>query len=183
MKILVTILSLFFLSLSLHAQENSLALFGGYSFSTGSVSTSQPTGWKINALYEFTPNSSSWSVGGAVGYISLSGSSTNLVTSSSFKVQTVPISLVPKFSFGSESFKGYLRGIIGSAITTTTYTGSVVGTSDNQWGMSFGFGAGATYFLNEKMFLSADYEWLRISNIYDDAGAINSASVGIGMKF
>ncbi len=183
MKKLLTILSLSLLSVSVQAQENALSLLGGYSFGTGSVSSSQPTGWRINALYEFTPNASSWSIGGAVGYISLSGSSTYLLTSSSYKVQAVPISLVPKFSFGSESFKGYLRGIIGSAITTISYTGTVVGTSDNQWGMSFGFGAGGTYYLNEKMFLSADYEWLRLSNIYDDAGSINSASVGIGMKF
>jgi len=183
MRFTLILVSSFMLFCNAQAQENSIALFGGYSFGTGSVSDAKPTGYKINLLYEFAPGASSWSVGGSVGYISLSGSSSGALAGYSFKVQAVPICLVPKFSFGSEKFKGYLKGAIGTGITTITYTGTLVGTNDNQWGMTLGLGAGASYFLNDRLFLSADYEWLRISNIYEDSGGISSASAGIGLKF
>jgi hypothetical protein len=54
---------------------------------------------------------------------------------------------------------------------------------DNDWGFYAGASAGANYFINEKLFLGLEYEIAWMTNSYYKDGWMNSAMLGLGMKF
>ena len=159
-----------------NGQENIGLLQGGYASGNGSAA---PTGYKINAAWEFQPMGDRWTMGGSVGYISVSAKEAG----NSFDVSSVPICFVSRIMFGGQSFKAFVRGSLGTHISTLSYSGAVVSTSESQWGMVGGIGGGLMYYTSEAMFLSADYEWLWISNAFANSGSIGTASLGIGFKF
>ena len=177
MKKFRILLTLFFGAVSMaYGQENIGLLQGGYASGNGSAA---PTGYKINAAWEFQPMGDRWTMGGSIGYIKVSAKEAG----SSFDVSSVPICFVSRMMFGGESFKVFVRGSLGTHISTLSYSGALVSTSESQWGMVGGIGGGLMFYTSETMFLSADYEWLWISNAFANSGSIGTASLGIGFKF
>lgn len=170
---------LLFLALTIstaRAQENNLILQGGYSAGNG---TASPTGYKINASWEFQPVGDRWTMGGSIGYVKVSAKEAG----NNFDVSSVPICFVSRIMFGGEKFKFFVRGSLGTHLSSLSYTGSVISTNDSQWGMAGGLGGGLMYYMSETLFLSADYEWLWLSNPYTNSGSIGTSSVGVGFKF
>jgi len=62
-------------------------------------------------------------------------------------------------------------------------TGTSTNFSDHDYGFVGGGGTGLMYFINEKIFLNAEYELLWVSNKFYQDGWTNTFSGGIGMKF
>jgi hypothetical protein len=115
------------------SQENAAVLQGGYSFATVDGTSTQATGWRINGLYEFTPTGGKWALGGSIGYVSLSGTeSTTPSTTTNYDLSSVPIYFAPKFMFGSDKFKGFLKGAIGMHFSSIKRTGALFLLEDNQ---------------------------------------------------
>ncbi len=165
-------------------QENNLSLTGGYSTTTGDAAGSAPTGYKLMVNYDFQSTGEKWSAGGAVGYINLDGTVTTLLGSSTYKITSVPIYVVGKYMVGSEKFKVFTRLALGSHFSSGSYSGPVVALKDSQTiGMSAGIGAGVVFWFSDKIFASADYEFLWLSNAISDTGWVTSASGGIGVRF
>ncbi len=54
------------------AQESSITLSGGYTFGNIESVENGTTGWRINVLYEFSPNEGNFSHGFSAGYINTS---------------------------------------------------------------------------------------------------------------
>lgn len=168
-------------SIAALGQENNLSLTGGYSTTTGDAAGSKPTGYKISLNYDFQSTGEKWSVGGAAGYLKLDGTAG---VGGSYSITTIPIYVSAKFLAGSEKFQVFGRVSLGSHFSSASYTGGIVFINESSTiGMSAGGGAGANLWLTDKVFLTADYEFLWLSNNISDTGWITSASGGIGMRF
>lgn len=159
-------------------QENIGQLQAGYAVGNrdGGV---QPTGLKINGSWEYQPTGENWTMGGSVGWVKLSVSE----TAGGFSLSSYPICFVSRIMFGGEKVKAFVRGGLGTHVSTISYSGASLATSDTQWGMSGSLGGGALFWMSERVFLSADYEWLWLSNAFANTGSIGTASLGVGFKF
>jgi hypothetical protein len=85
--------------------------------------------------------------------------------------------------FGSDKVKGFIKGALGYQISKIERSGSFSNLEDNDAGFVGGGGAGIAYQINEKVFLSAEYELLWMANSFYRDGLLNTASLGIGFKF
>jgi hypothetical protein len=179
MKRNLILLPILFLSLSAWAQENAFTLGGGYAFATVEDSDTKLSGYRINGLYEFNPAGGKVAHGFSIGYIGMSGSEGN----QDIKVNSLPIYYAPKFLFGSDKAKGFLKGALGMQFSSLKREGPLLDLSDSDFGFYGGFGAGGMYLVNEKVFLSAEYEIAWLSNGYYNDGWVNSINAGVGFKF
>lgn len=161
------------------AQENLMVIQGGSATSSGNALNSSLTGFKINGAWEFQPMGDKWTMGGSIGYVQMSAT----VTNGTVKVTSIPIAFVARYMVGGEKFKVFARGSLGTQISTGSYSGTVVNTSDSQWGMSGSIGAGVMYWASDKLFISAEYEFLWLSNAIQNAGSVGCAMGGIGLRF
>lgn len=82
-----------------------------------------------------------------------------------------------------EKLKGFIKGAIGAHFSSLKRSGPLGELSDNDFGFAGGAGLGGSYFINEKIFLNAEYELLWLSNAYYVEGLLNTASLGIGFRF
>jgi len=165
------------------AQENRFSLSGGYAFGHLEDADEDATGYRINALYEFNPGASSFSHGFALGYISTSADLTSSTETSSYKVNSWPIYYAPKFTVGKGNLKGFVKGALGTHISSYKRTGTLAEITSTDMGFYGGFSAGGMLNLGEKLFISAEYEWAYMSNTFYRDGFINSAMAGIGFRF
>ena len=78
------------------------------------------TGWRANISYEKNAFEGKMANGVVVGYIATEASVASGVgqQTTDYKLNTWPIYYVPKYLFGGDSFKGFLKGAIGYAFTT-----------------------------------------------------------------
>jgi hypothetical protein len=183
MKKICLILTLACLWLLGYSQENLLSVSGGYSFANIENTDANATGWRINGAYEFNPAGGPWAFGFAIGYIGLSGSEETVLDGKvDYTIGTIPIYFAPKFMFGSEKIKGYIKGAIGTQNSHLKRT-ALLEISDSDWGFYGGGSAGLNYFINEKFFINAEYELAWLSNSSYKDGLINSAMLGLGIKF
>jgi hypothetical protein len=177
------ILILSFITLYGYSQENMISVSGGYSFANIENTDLKATGWRINGTYEFNPAGGPWAFGFAVGYIGLTASEETLLDGKvDYNIGTIPIYFAPKFIFGSDKIKGYIKGAIGTQNSHLKRT-ALLEISDSDWGFYGGGSAGVNFFINEKFFLNAEYELAWLSNVSYKDGLINSAMLGIGVKF
>lgn len=184
MKKFIAILCLSAITVLGYSQENMVTLSGGYSFANIDVSDEKATGWRINGLYEFNPNEGKLAHGVSLGFISLSAStSSGGVDTSDYKVSTLPVYYAPKLLFGNDNIKGFVKGAIGFQRSQFKRTGQFGEVEANAWGFYGGLGAGILFFINDKIFINAEYEFAWLSNSYYGGGIINSVMGGIGMKF
>jgi hypothetical protein len=108
---------------------------------------------------------------------------TSQTESSSYDINSWPIYYAPKFSLGKGALKGFVKGALGTHITTFKRTGSLTEIKSTDMGFYGGAGLGFTLNINEKVFLQAEYEWAYMSNSYYVDGFVNSISAGLGFKF
>lgn len=166
-----------------YCQENMVTLSGGYTFATIEDTDVKTTGWRINGLYEYNSSGGKWAHGISFGYVSLSGESKELLQSNKYDINSWPIYYAPKYLIGSKSFKGFIKGAIGWQFSHLERSGTIGSLENNDSGFTGGGGAGLKYDLNEKIFLSAEYELLWLSNSFYNDGWLNTASLGLGIKF
>ncbi len=180
--ILLSMLLLF--SLSVRAQENWITISGGYAFADLEQTDVKTTGWRINAAYEKNAYEGKMANGVVVGYISTETSVSSGVgqLTDDYKLNTWPIYYVPKYLFGGDSFKGFVKGALGMHISSYTKTAQLVIVEDEGVGFYGGLGAGAMLTIN-KLFITGEYEWAFASNSNYRNGFMNSAILGIGIKF
>jgi opacity protein-like surface antigen len=177
---------LFILALSsttLLAQENSITISGGYAFSNLEDTDASADGYRINASYEFLPIGHKVSHGLAMGYVSTSAEGGEGPSHSTYDISTVPFYYSPKLYFGKSNLKGYAKALIGIHYTWFTRTALLTEVTENDMGLYAGAGLGANYNVNEKVFLSIEYELAYMSNALFRNGLLNTASAGIGFRF
>jgi hypothetical protein len=85
--------------------------------------------------------------------------------------------------FGSEKIKGFIKGALGTQNSHFKATTDNFEFTSSDWGFYGGGSAGINIALSEMIFLNAEYELAWLSNTYYKDGLINSAMVGIGVKF
>jgi hypothetical protein len=174
--------SLLLFSILLWSQENIITLSGGYAFANIEDTDNKGTGYRINGLYEFNPLGGMFAHGVSFGYINIKITEGLLQQEITSTVNSFPIYYAPKVMFGSEKFKGFVKGAIGMQIAGLKREGFVTFT-DTDFGFYGGGGAGIMFFVKENIFLNAEYEIAWASNSWYKDGWINSAMGGIGLKF
>lgn len=173
------------------SQENLLSISGGYAFANVDDSeyfTDDPnikgTGWRINGTYDFNRGQGPIAYGFSVGYISVSAEYTGTAdTLTEYKISTVPFYFAPKYLFGNDTFKGFIKLAIGAQSANfkrTTPTAEITG---NDFGFYGGGGAGLMVFVSEMIFINVEYEIAYMTNNYYRNGLMQSAMGGIGVRF
>lgn len=170
------------LSMGALSQENLASLSGGYSFANIEDSDVKGTGFRINGLYEFNPMGGMFAHGVSFGYINLSANEGIGQQAIDISINSFPIYYAPKVMFGNDTFKGFIKGAIGAQFAALRREG-LVELSDNDFGFYGGGGAGIMVFLNENIFINAEYEIAYASNGWYKDGWMNTAMGGIGFKF
>jgi hypothetical protein len=184
MKRTLIILILLVWAISVRAQENWISVSGGYAFADLEETDVKTTGWRISAAYEKNAYEGKMANGVVVGYIATEASVSSGVgqLTDEYKLNTWPIYYMPKYLFGGDSFKGFVKGAVGLHISNYTKTTTLLIVEDEGVGFYGGVGAGAMFTIN-KLFISAEYEWAFASNSNYRNGFMNSAMLGIGIKF
>jgi len=160
--------------------QDMLSVTGGYSTAIIKDTDVNATGVKITGHYEFLPKDMKWSFGISTGYINVKA--TDDEAGIDYNVQDFPLYASPKYYLGSGKFRGFAKVSIGAHTTIVKKTGNTLDEEDRDLGFVLGGGAGATYWVGEKIFLVADYELLRLSNGYLKNSLLNTFSAGLGIK-
>lgn len=185
--ITITLVSFVFLGFS---QENLVNLTGGYTWATIDDSDYFPddpsikgSGWRINGTYDYNPNEGKVAYGFSMGYTSISASYDGGAGSTDYSISSIPAYFAPKFLFGNERIKGFIKLMIGVQRATLKRTGPAGELTASDFGFYGGAGAGLMVFVSEKIFLDAEYEIAYVTNSYYRNGLMQSALFGIGVKF
>jgi opacity protein-like surface antigen len=169
------------------AQENSITLSGGYSFTNIENIDEGTSGWRINALYEYTPMGGNVSHGLSFGYVQTEATvSETVFGTSEFKAGHWPIYYAPKYTFleSTSSFRPFIKGAIGFHISDYDKTGPLGGEIDTgDSGFYGGAGAGINIRISDLVLVNLEYEWAWLSNSWYVDGFLNSAMLGVSMKF
>jgi len=186
MKKSLTLLILLMTATIVYAQENMITISGGYPFAHVEEVDESATGFRITGLYEFNPGNGNWAHGLSVGYVSVSGEAKESFYTTTYDINSWPIYYAPKFMFGNDKLKGFIKGALGWQFSKLKVEGDgQIGGSleDNDGGFTGGGGAGALYSVNEKIFLNLEYELLWMSNSFYRDETLNTVSLGIGFRF
>lgn len=183
MKYTSIILLLVFCSLKIMAQESNFTISGGYVFANLDKIDQKATGFRINGLYEFNPTEGMLAHGISMGYLRTTASNTANSITSNYTLSNFPVYYAPKFMFGSQSFKIFLKGALGFHYSGYKRTGDI--TSVDTWDFGFygGAGGGLMKTINDRIFINAEYEWAYLANASYRDGFINTIMGGIGFKF
>lgn len=183
MKKNILIVFMVMLAVQAFSQQNIITLSGGYSFANIEDVDKKATGWRINGLYEFNQFQGPVAHGLSFGYIFVSATETGAVAQSTeTRVSSVPIYYAPKFMFGADKFKGFVKGALGMQFSNLHRDGAI-SVSDNDFGFYGGGGGGIMFNVNEMVFINAEYEIAWLSNSYYRDGWMNTAMGGIGIRF
>jgi hypothetical protein len=162
-----------------YCQHTYFTLSSGYTNANVQDGSKKGTGYRINTSYEINPADVKWTLGISAGFLHLTGST----TTRNYEVTSVPFYFSPKYMFGNDEFKVYIKGAAGAQYSKMSTTGTSTNFSDHDFGFAGGGGTGFMYFVNEKIFLNAEYELLWVSNKFYRDGLTNTFSGGIGWKF
>lgn len=165
---------------ALKAQENRVTLSGGYVFTNVEDADVNATGFRINGLFEFVPMGGNFANGISVGFLQTKASTT---LGTDYTLNSWPVYYAPKYSFGGDKFKGFVKGALGFHSSGYTRTGQLGDLDSRDWGFFGGAGAGVMLFLNDKIFINAEYEWAYLSNSFYRNGIVNTIQGGLGLKF
>jgi len=183
MKKNLLILSLCILGLNTYTQENLFTLSGGYAFAKPENYSSNANGFRINGLYEFNKGLGMFAHGFSFGYIGTSLEIDGLSSNTTISINSIPLYYAPKFMFGKDKLKGFVKGALGAHISNYKYTGNLIESKSSDIGFYGGLGLGAMFFVKQDVFFNIEYEWAYMSNGYYSDGFINSAQIGIGLRF
>lgn len=183
MKRSFIILSLIYCSFQLMAQESDFAISGGYVFTNLEDVDQSATGFRINGVYEFNPYEGMLAHGVSMGYIRTTASSDVGGISSNYTLSNFPFYYAPRLSFGSKSFKGFIKGALGFHYSGYKRTGDL--SSVDTWDLGFygGAGGGLMKTINDKLFINVEYEWAYLANSRYRDGFVNTIMGGIGFRF
>jgi len=170
------------LSMKAISQENSFIISGGYSFANIEDTDLKGTGWNLRGTYEFNPAGGMFAHGFSFGYIGLKATEGVGMLELKYNINSFPLYYAPKVMFGSEKFRGFVKGILGSQIASLKREGAVE-LSDSDFGFYGGGGAGIMFLLKENIFINAEYEIAWASNSMYKDGWMNNISGGLGFKF
>lgn len=186
-------LAFFLLSTSVFAQKQQMfTVSGGYSWADVFASNYEigqdyditGAGWRINGLYELNPNEGPMAWGIALGYISVSGEYTSSPdTTTTVTVGTIPVYLAPKYMFGQNNLKGFVKAMAGLQFANVAYDGPKGNVTSDDFGFYGGGGVGMMYFIRDNVFLNVEYEFAYLSNSYYRDGIMQTAMGGVGLKF
>jgi opacity protein-like surface antigen len=166
------------------SQENLVSILGGYSFSSIEDSDVTASGWRINGSYGFNPEGGKWVTGIGIGYVSMTATaSSGGADTAEYKLSSLPIYFEPKFLFGSDKAKGYVKGALGFHNSNYERTGTLLVVDGGDWGFYGGVGAGIKFFVSDLIFINAEYEFAWISNSIYKNELLNSIMGGIGLRF
>jgi hypothetical protein len=182
MKNKLIIIVILFFSFGVKAQEKSLTLSGGYVFVNIDETDVNADGFRFNGLFDFNPQGGKFSHGFSVGYAHMTATGTKANQTADYKINSIPIYYAPKVSFGSESFKIFLKGALGLHFSHYRRTGYFAEINDWDAGLYAGAGLGFVKSINEKVFVSLEYEWAYMNNTAYASGFLNTAMLGIGIK-
>lgn len=183
MKNTILVLLLLTIATVSFSQENRISLSYGYPIANIEDVDENGTGWRLNLLYEFAPMEGKVSHGLSVGYVGFGADINDGSLSGSVDVNSWPIYYAPKYSFGSDKFKGFIKGALGWQFSKIEYTGTLLSAEDNDAGFAGGAGVGGMYFIKENLFLNLEYEFLWMSNSFYKDEALNTVSLGLGIQF
>ncbi len=183
MKRFLLIISIISISYSAWSQENMFSVTGGYVFTNMEEVDENATGWRINGVIEFNPSQGNIAHGFTVGYMQTQASYKDGLQMTDFKYSHLPIYYAPKFLFGKNSFKGFIKGAIGAHFSWYDRTGALGTLESSDAGFYGGASLGLMKTFGEKLFISAEYEWAYLSNASYRDGFVNSAMGGIGFRF
>ena len=191
MKYQIIIITLFlcFMINSSIAQQNSITISGGYTFSNIENIDESSSGWRINALYEYISRNGNLSNGISLGYIRTEATNNDPLLGSGetkFKAGHWPIYYVPKYTFLKQEsiFRPFVKGALGWHFSYYDIEGNIGGNFDTgDSGFYGGLGAGFTINVSELVLLNLEYEWAYLSNSWYRDGFMNSVMLGIGFKF
>lgn len=185
MKRIFLTLTLLLTCLGLWAQENSITLSGGYSFGNIESVDEGTSGWRINALYEFTPWEGHLSHGFSFGYINTKVTVNETPNSESeLKSGHWPIYYVPKYTFLEGSFRPFVKGALGMHFSSYDYALPLDGEiNTGDAGFYGGLGAGISISIGSTVLINLEYEWAYLSNSWYRNGSVSSAMAGVGLKF
>ena len=172
------------------ADKSKAATDSWLSVSYGDVSTdiedssTDTSGWRLNLSYEKGAKGGKLLHGFVIGYIETSADVVTQAQTTNYELTTVPIYYAPKFLLGKGPFKGFIKGAIGLQFSDFQRTGGVAANLETQdSGLYVGASVGAMFIFKEKFFINAEYEWAYLSNSYYRDDEVQSAMIGIGMKF
>ncbi|MEQ9591912.1 MAG: outer membrane beta-barrel protein [Cyclobacteriaceae bacterium] len=177
------LLVLAFVSTFALCQENVVTLSGGYSFANIEDTDANANGFRINGLYEFNPMGGKFAHGLSIGYIGTKANTTLVSQPVDYKINNWPVYYAPKFMFGGEDAKGFVKGALGWQWSNIKRTGIGNETSFNDSGIYVGASVGGMKSLSEKVFFNLEYEWAYMSNSFYRDGFMNTIMAGFGMKF
>ncbi|VGO12454.1 hypothetical protein PDESU_01007 [Pontiella desulfatans] len=140
-------------------------------------------GWRINGVFEMNPTGGPLLHGFAIGYMETSAERTSNAQTVKYEVKTIPIYYAPKIILGKKAVKVFAKGALGCHFSDYTRSGTLDSGSADEFGFYGGGSLGAMLVLKDKFFANIEYEWAYMSNTYFQDGLVESAMVGIGMKF
>jgi hypothetical protein len=167
------------ISVTVWGQENMVTLSGGYAFANIDDADENATGWRINGTYEFNAFQGKYAQGISFGYISTMSTAGN----TEHQINSWPIYFAPKYLFGGDSFKGFVKGAIGGHFSNIKSTGPTLIVESSANGFYGGVGAGAMYTFSDKIFINLEYEWAYMGSSYYRDGFMNSVMLGLGIIF
>jgi len=171
------------ISVTAWSQENRFTLSGGFAFANLEDIDADATGFRINGLYEYNPGGGKLAHGFSIGYIGTNATETGTRGNSDYKINSWPIYYAPKLMLGNGSAQGFIKGALGMQFSGLKRTGSLGELSDNDFGFYGGASVGFMKSFGEKTFINLEYEWAYLSNSFYKDGFMNSAMLGIGVKF
>ena len=178
-------------SLTAWSQEpRFLTVSGGYSFVNIEDTDLKGTGFRANVLYQGIEQDKPFAHGYAIGYIMVTASRDSLLPKVNplatqeqmtidYTVSSVPLYYAPMYTFGGGAIKGFVKGAVGLQFAWITRKASNTKFSDTDLGFYGGASAGILIPLNEKIVISAEYEWAYASNSFYHDGFMNSAMAGL----
>lgn len=162
--------------------ENSITISGGYAFAKSELIDAKVTGWRLFGVYEFAPYQNNFGHGISFGYIGTSESINGILNTIDYKYNAWPIYYAPRYSFGKDKFKPFVNGALGVHFSNYKQTGFLE-ISGNNTGFYGGLGGGFLFNLSEAFYIDLEYNWAYMSNSYYKNGFMNSAMLGIGIRF
>lgn len=160
-------------------QQSLTVVQGGWASIVGQDPV-KSSGYRFAVGWEFFRADRPLSLGLTFGGLSMSGTRSSLGMTQSFKLTSIPIYAVTRLTFGAERLNGFVR--VGAGGHYSTFTHDDFPSAGGQWGASIFSSAGIMYWINKKIFLGCDFEWLWLSNTMPNMGTVGVASFSAGLK-
>ena len=152
----------------------------GYASLVGETTGNTLEGYAIDVTHEQVNLDGDLSGGFMIAY--LSGHDEDTETDRKINYYSVPLFLQGKYFFGSDMIAGYAQGGVGIQFSGVDYVGKTLMLSDGDAGIAMMAGLGANFYTDEKIFISAAYNFSYLNNSFYRDGIFHLFKVGIGFQ-